>query len=144
MFLVIPLFLGVFTPESLLPDGMDSSLSVNPYTGEALEVRKGTVAATLNNVAELNGLLHSGARQLIQDSEAVLTPLLASLRGVGMFHLFEPEAWIGKGEQPGRVLIAVLYLEKYPDALTPSVRKQLKSVRKKAPPYLKERINSIL
>ena len=30
-----------FTPESILPVGADSSISINPYTGESGDTRKG-------------------------------------------------------------------------------------------------------
>ncbi|MGD9592189.1 MAG: hypothetical protein AB7V32_06680, partial [Candidatus Berkiella sp.] len=45
------------TPEKLLPNGKDSAVFTNPYTGEKGEVRKGTIGSTILNIHQLNTLL---------------------------------------------------------------------------------------
>ncbi len=134
-----------YTPESILPAGVDSTLSINPYTGESGEVRKGTVAATLNNIAHLNSLLALDEtpdiqNQIIEISSAI-QQLIPSLQAVGLFDLFELTYWIGTGEQPGRVLTAILYFKTYPQKCTPSLKQQLIEARNKfKSPYLLELI----
>src|ERR1019366_5995254 len=79
-----------YTPESILPKGVDDTVSVNPYTGESGPARKGTVAATVNNVALLNKLLL--APQAPQNEKEInqiiqtIDPLIPSLKSIGMFN----------------------------------------------------------
>lgn len=126
---------GVFTPESILPAGVDNSLSSNPYTGESGPARKGTVAATLNNIAVLNTLLSaeiaSNDRIKLQETIKAIVALLPSLRVVGVFDLFTPEEWLSSQTQPGRVLTAVLYLEQYPQSMTPAIKQKLSRIKNK-------------
>lgn len=118
-----------FTPERILPAGVDSSISTNPYTGESGPARKGIIAATLNNVALLNTLLSekpsSSDSTKVQEIIEAINSLIPSLRVVGVFDLFTPEEWLLSETQPGRVLVAVLYLQKYPQNITPAIKKHL-------------------
>ncbi|KAB2832319.1 MAG: hypothetical protein F9K49_08305, partial [Caedimonadaceae bacterium] len=119
----------VFTPESVLPAGADSTVSTNPYTGESGPTRKGTVAATLNNVALLNTLLSekssSSDSTKVQEIIEAITSLIPSLRVIGVFDLFTPEEWLSSETQPGRVLVTVLYLQKYPQDINSNIKKRL-------------------
>lgn len=119
----------VFTPESILPAGADTSTSTNPYTGESGPARKGTVAAALNNVALLNTLLSetmSSSDQLkTQEIIEAITSLIPSLRVVGVFDLFTPEEWLSSEMQPGRILATVLYLQHYPQDITLKIKQRL-------------------
>lgn len=128
-----------FTPDSVLPDGVDVSISTNPYTGKSAPARKGTVAATLNNVARLNKLLMEANRE--QDVQALIEAidkLIPSLDAIGVFDLFEPAYWIGEGEQLGRVAAIMLYFKHYPEKLTPELNMQLHSLKRVLRcPYLK-------
>ena len=121
-----------FTPESILPDGMDASLSVNPYTGEAGHARKGTVAATLNNVARLNQLLlQEDTPENQEEIQAILSAidaLIPSLQAIGMFDFFEPTYWIGQGEQSGRVAVICLYFQHYPEKYTTDMKERLRLI----------------
>lgn len=122
-----------FTPESILPTGVDNTISTNPYTGESGSARKGTVAATLNNIALLNTLLSekisSNDPTKIQEIIEAITSLIPSLRVVGVFDLFTPEEWLSSDTQPGRVLAAVLYLQKYPQDITSKIKKRLLQIQ---------------
>ena len=123
----------VFTPESVLPTGVDSTFSTNPYTGESGPARKGTVAATLNNIALLNALLSEKISSNDQiKAEAIIeamTSLIPSLSFVGVFDLFTPEEWLSSKTQPGRVLAAVLYLQKYPQNITSEIKQRLLQIQ---------------
>lgn len=122
-----------FTPERILPAGVDSSISTNPYTGESGPARKGIIAATLNNVALLNILLTEklslSDSTKVQEIVGAITSLIPSLRVVGVFDLFTPEEWLSSETQPGRVLAAVLYLQKYPQVITPAIKKHLLEIQ---------------
>jgi hypothetical protein len=125
---------NVFTPESILPAGADSTISKNPYTGEEGPARKGTVAATLNNIAVLNELLKKNDEnpQINQLVEAV-NSLIPSLRVIGIFNLFNPDEWLRNDvDQPGRALVCVLYLQQYPKEITPYIKLRLQEIQKKS------------
>lgn len=121
------------TPETLLPEGVDVAVCINPYTQESGPARKGTIAATLNNVAKLNPLLASplneDTKSQIQALMAEIDRLIPSLKIVGMFDFFEPKEWIGKGNQLGRVAVILLFLKHYPDQLSFSIQQQLFSIK---------------
>lgn len=115
-------------PESILPAGVDSTVSVNPYTGESRETRKGTIAATLNNVALLNRLLTletEESKKAVKEISATVADLIPSLNAIGMFDFFEPTYWIGIGEQPGRLLVISLFFKHYPEKYTHQLKEQL-------------------
>jgi len=122
-----------FSPESILADGVDTTVSVNPYTGESGEVRKGTAAAMLNNVAKLNQLFLQEKtpenEQSIQALVEAIDQLIPALKIVGMFDLFEPMLWIGEGDQPGRLIAIQLYFKHYPEKMTPEIKQKLDSLK---------------
>jgi hypothetical protein len=146
----LPVFADtVFTPEKILPEGVDAALSKNPYTGETGYVRKATVAATLNNIAVLNELLGtaSSTENLEKNENYVkaIKELLPSLRVIGVFNLFTPLEWLSAENQPGRVLTVLLYLQRYSDAITPKIKKTLRHLQiQEKIPYLLEMIKLIL
>jgi hypothetical protein len=117
------------TPESILPAGVDSTTSINPYTGESGPARKGTVAAILNNIALLNTLLseNMSPEDQIKAQEIIkaISSLIPSLRVIGVFDLFTPEEWLASDTQPGRVLAVVLYLQQYPKDIIPKIKQRL-------------------
>ncbi len=123
----------VFTPENLLPAGVDSAVVINPYTGESGAARKGTVAATLNNIALLNTLLldknASNDSARVQEIKDAIISLVPSLKVIGVFDLFSPEEWLLSDRQPGRVLAAVLYLQTYPEAITAPLKERLLKIQ---------------
>lgn len=137
-----------FTPEAILQEGVDSTISINPYTGESGTARKGTVAATLNNVARLNQLLSQEEteqqREEIRQISDAIDQLIPSLQVIGVFDMFEPTYWIGSGEQPGRILALSLYFKHYPEKYTPALREQLIKVKDQIhSPYLREQIEAL-
>ena len=132
----------VSTPEKLLPAGVDVTEAVNPYTGEKGTARKGTVAATVSNIAILNQLLlaepaDSDNAKIDEFAEAI-KKLLPSLRVVGMFDFFTVAEWLEHDElQPGRTLVAVYYLHQYPQEITADIKRQLKSIGDKVSTHQK-------
>ena len=121
-----------FTPEAILPDGQNTTISTNPYTGESRSVRKGVVAATLNNVAILNKMIASDASEKeLQPIIIEITKLIPSLHYVGIFNMFTPEEWLNSETQPGRVLAGILFLELYPVKITDDIKGILKGIKAK-------------
>lgn len=121
----------ISTPESVLPDGVDTMSVTNPFTGRSRPARKGTVAATLNNVALLNTKLQEKNITdtdwtLIQEIQSHIIKLLPSLDVIGVFDLFDAEEWISD-TQLGRTMTITLYLKENPSKVTDSVKKKLKS-----------------
>jgi len=58
-------------------------------------------------------------------SEQIITSivsLLDSLKIIGVFNLFTPKEWLSDKEQPGRILAGLLYLQKYPQYVTPEIK----------------------
>lgn len=140
---------GVFTPDGILPEGVDVSISTNPYTGESGPARKGIIAATLNNVALLNSLLIEESsvnnRAKLQKIIDAICPLIPSLRIVGVFDFFTVEEWLSTETQPGRIFVAVLYLQQHPQKITPEIRERLKEIQSQAKmSILSETIRQVL
>lgn len=125
-----------FTPQDILADGKDFTISTNPYTGESGKVRKGTVAATINNVALLNEKLVQHAFTSDKNLELEITnilnliiELLPSLKVIGLLDLFKIKEWLADFTQQGRILIAIIYLRYNPHELTKEVLQILNSIK---------------
>lgn len=117
-------------PSDILPDGVDKTISVNPWTGEKGMVRKGTVAATLNNIFVLNSLLkeeklNTDEIDVYKDS---MESLISSLNYVGMFDIFSVDDWLRDDLQPGKQLVAILYLKEYTGSSNAFTEKKLKQL----------------
>jgi hypothetical protein len=123
---------SLFTPDLILPDGADRTVSVNPYTQEAGPVRKGTVAATLNNIAVLNELFASEGPQNeahVTEITKAVQMLLSSLRVIGVFDLFNITEWLGTDTQQGRLYVTALYLQRYPEEINEKIAGRLMELR---------------
>lgn len=119
---------NVFTPEDILPNGDDHTISVNPFTGFCGKARKGTVAATLNNIALLDRLfLDDTGQEQISNIKKAVTKLIPSLKAVGIFDFFTPIEWINP-EHLGRTYVAILYLKYYPDGMNKEIADKLQGI----------------
>jgi ferredoxin-fold anticodon binding domain-containing protein len=136
----------VFTPEDILPDGDDHTTAVNPFTGFKGRARKGTVAATLNNIALLNRLFLENAKedQIINIKKAIVE-LIPSLKAVGIFDLFNPQEWINnEPKYLGRTYVVLLYLKHYPEEIDEEITKKLKEIKKTAQsPFVQSELQSL-
>lgn len=121
---------NVSTPEEILPAGDDYATVINPFTGIAGKARKGTVAATLNNIALLDRLLQkdAGSDQIRPINEAI-TKLISSLKVVGLFDLFNLEEWVTDEQRIGRVYVAALYLKHNPEEITERIAAKLEKIK---------------
>lgn len=124
------------TPEALLPDRVDSAVVANPYTRETAMVRKGTLSATIHNVARLNVLL--GSREFlstkgseeVHNIKATIRDLIESVRITGLFDLFSIREWLSNDNQLGRIFVGLLYLQKYPATTDILIEKRLRHLAK--------------
>lgn len=122
-----------FTPEGIFADGLDATTVENPYTGGKAFARKGTVAATLKNIALLNELLSkSDHSEQVNTILQEVHKLIPSLIAIGVFDFFEPLEWISNNGQPGRQLVGLLYLETHRERLSDELVQGLKAMDIKA------------
>ncbi len=137
----------VFTPQTILADGVDSTVSKNPYTGEEGPARKGTVAATVNNVFLLNQALLAPTPDAshIESLTQTMRALVPSLNVIGMFNFFSVDEWLSDNRQPGRILVAILYLQHSPEKVTETIRQRLDVIRSTAAiAFLTREIDALL
>ena len=135
-----------FTPEGIFADGLDATTVENPYTGEKAFARKGTVAATLKNIALLNELLSKSDHS--KEVDKILQEvhkLIPSLIAIGVFDFFEPLEWIANNQQPGRQLVGLLFLETHLERLSDGLFQDLKAMDLKAQhPRVQEALTRIV
>jgi hypothetical protein len=136
------------TLEKLLPIGVDSAIVTNPYTGERGDVRKGTIGASIQNIALLNKLFEqsNSSDQPIDEIVSEIRKLIPSLKVLGMFDIFNHEEWlnISLSKQWGRVTCVLLYFEKYPAEIDSRIKSQILLLKEKdAPKALLKLINSL-
>ena len=133
-----------FTPEDILPDGDDHTTSVNPFTGFRGRARKGTVAATLNNIALLDQLFSNNANQeQIADIKKAVIELMPSLKAIGVFDFFSPIEWFNL-EHLGRTYVALLYLKYYPDEINKEIADKLKKINQTTQnPFFQSELQSL-
>ncbi len=135
-----------FTPEDILSDGEDHTNAVNPFTGFQGRARKGTVAATLSNIALLDRLfLEEGNENQIHDIKNAVIELLPSLRAVGMFSLFDPLEWVNNEKHWGRIYIGLLYLRQFSEEINDEIVCQLLEIEQKFPnPFFQSELEILL
>lgn len=104
-------------------------------------VRKGTIFTTVMNARLFDQLItEEASEEKIQKINAVvhdINELIPSLDSMGMFDFFTPIEWLQDGEkQPGRALVALLYLQANPAKLKDNVRHYLPALREICVPDL--------
>ena len=152
LIILYPLTCLSVSPEQILPQGIDSAEIANPFTGEKGNVRKGTIGATINNIAKLNKLFESNNANLEKNSEfqaAIndIKQLIPSLKILGMFDLFTLDQYlsINKTKQWGRVICGLLYYQQYPVELNNEIISQLKDLKKaSAPKFVEDKIDELI
>lgn len=93
------------------------------------EGRKGSIAATLKNIALFEEELRKGTvsaqfLSAIEDQKS----LLPVLKGVGLMELFSIEEWLQDQNKLGRIFLTLLYIEAYPEEITPFIRNKLENL----------------
>lgn len=127
------------TPEQLLADGQDQ------INQNGLNVRKGSIKALIDNVAELNlHLTDQGNSEKAKKAIADLYESMPVQKELRVFEMFPPTEWVTNKDQPGKVMAGVLYLQHYPTELTPLLKPQLLTISNSAHPLLKAEIQKLL
>jgi hypothetical protein len=127
------------TPEQLLADGQDQ-INQNGRT-----VRKGSIKALIDNVAELNlQLTEQGDPAKAHKAIADLFESMETQKELKVFEMFPPTEWIQSKDQPGKVMAGVLYLQHYPAELSSLLKSQLINISKSAHSLLKAEIQKLL
>ena len=127
----LPRVAACYSPNDFKRWG-DSTISTNPYTLESGQARKGTFAATVNNIFRLNQLAQAAHTQENEDEiqaiVAAIDQLIPSLNYVAMFDLFEPAQWLGNGDQIGRIVVLALFFNHYPQKDTAHLKEKIASM----------------
>lgn len=133
--------------SDILADGQEGIQMQDPITGEIGYIRKGTVAATMANINELNRLLQRTCTteevQKISELCTTIKESLPSLRVLGMFRFFSPFEWMADSKQPGRTLVAIFLLQKHPEFINDELLKRLEFLKQDAPEFLVHEIAKI-
>lgn len=113
------------------------SESQNEAQLKGISVRKGTIAATMLNAKafdEIQKIFDPAERNMAL--EALRTEqgaLIESLDAVGLFEFFTPIEWLKKdGQNEGRAWIALLYLQRFPRAISEEVKGELRILAESA------------
>ncbi len=125
-------------PSDLLPEGQNSKVL------NGVDVRKGTVAATIQNVKVLDARMqsnevHESLAGIIKDQR----PLCKALWALDIMKVQSIDLWIDEN-RPGRTLVAVFIMQDVPELLTEAVRESLESMLPMAHPVLAQEISKLL
>jgi hypothetical protein len=129
------------TPNQILADGQDSSVHKGGVT-----VRKGTIKALIENVKKLNLDLKKTTRQDIKTIAAIVNEVRRSIpehNAIDVFEAFPVEDWLQDETRPGMLMVAVLYLQQFPEKMTPTIKTKIAKLTKAAHPLLKLEIANL-
>lgn len=127
------------TPDQILPDNQEY------LNRNGIKARKGTIAATIKNVLQLDDLLNNnGSEEKIREILEDQKPLVQGLYAADLFKLYPIEDWLNEPERPGKAMVAVLTLQKCPELMTDKIRDVLQKLMKTSHPLLKEEIQKVI
>lgn len=146
-FLLSSLFYGI-TPSLAIQASDVLSDGANSKIFKGVEVRKGTIAATIKNAERLDLLLSSEGNEeeivkLIEDQR----PLAKALWAVDLTQVIPLDKWISDPKRPGRIVIAAMVLQQVPELANDKSRKrllQVLNINQKLHPVLKREIEAAL
>lgn len=145
-----PTSLDAVGPRDVLPDGIDASGVINPFTGEKGFARKGSIFSFYKNIASLDQLLvlpsSEEVHKKIKNITSAIQGNMTALKALGLFDLFSPTEWLASTEHPGRVFAALQYLKSYPHLLTQEIRADLASRQSRGdlPKYTQKEVSHLL
>jgi len=124
----------ILSDENVMKDEENIAKLINPYTGESFEGRKGSIAATIKNIATLNKMIKERTKtEELNQAINEFSKLMDVCNAAGMFDLFEPQEWLNSREQPGRVLAAIILLQKHPQKANKESLEILKKLQHDTP-----------
>lgn len=112
--------------------------------------RKGSVAAMLLNASVLDELLPqlpSSAKE--EEVDKILTDirsLMPTLHAIHLFDFFSPLEWLQAKprSQEGRIVIALLYLQQYPQLMNRDILNRLQQIKEQVSLETKQEIEQLL
>ncbi|MBS0606639.1 MAG: hypothetical protein KF898_06320 [Parachlamydiales bacterium] len=113
------------------------SESQNETQLKGISVRKGTIAATMLNAKafdEIQKISDPAERKMALEAlRREQGALIEGLDAVGLFEFFTPIEWLKKdGQNEGRAWIALLYLQRFPGAISEEVKGELRILAESA------------
>lgn len=119
--------------------------SQNETQLKGVNVRKGTIAATMLNAKafdEIQKISDPAERKMALEAlRTEQSALIEGLDAVGLFEFFTPIEWLKKdGKNEGRAWIALLYLQRFPAAISEEVKAELRILAEQASHELLEEI----
>lgn len=136
------------TPEQIFSDKLEESRG----NKKGLTVRKGTIKALIDNVLYLNSTLgkrnlkmNSKEKKKIQQTITDIQESISLLEDVYIFDVFPAEDWFESAARPGNIMVGILYLKKYPEQISPSLKEKLKGlINQNIHPVLQTELESII
>ncbi len=130
-------------PSQILPDGQDSITAK-----DGTVVRKGTVKATIENIKLLNAVFLTPQgderREKIQTILKTTDDFIRPLHHIELFEFFTPVEWLQDPCNQGRILIALSYLNQFPNLVTDTIKEKLSELAPISQPEVKELICKLL
>lgn len=108
-------------------------------------VRKGTIAASINNIKRLDTLLSKrGSEQEIRDIIKDQHSLSRGLYATDFLQMQPIMNWLRDPKRPGKIMVAVLALQACPELMTAQIRVALQEIVKSNHPMLRQEIKKLL
>ena len=125
-------------PQDILSENVNHLQEV-----DGVRPRKGSIYATMLNAKHFDELLVMQAPD-VQEFTTLLEDireLIPTLHTIGLFEFFSPLEWLqNPDKKEGRALVATLYLQAYPEAVTEAIQECLTNLNTWASTQLKEQI----
>ncbi|GBE88127.1 hypothetical protein BKA93DRAFT_819110 [Sparassis latifolia] len=107
----------------------EADITIN-HEGNVL--KKGSLLVAMVNASEFNKLLATteppaDRQEQLHKITVDLADFMAAIDGSGLFDYFEPDEWLAN-KNYGRAMIAAHWLKIHPDAVSPAVRDNLKTI----------------
>jgi len=130
-------------PEDVLKDGQSFI-----ETKDGTPARKGTVAAIMLNARTLDHLLRQPSARQSEISQVLadVRSLVPTLHAIQLFDFFTPLEWLQTTPkfQEGRSLIAILYLQQYPERVDQEIYAQLHRIKEMASGITQKEIEQLI
>lgn len=109
---------------------------------------KEAISKTFEHVIEFQHLSLASNDKQTNESLKKLTDeqknLSASLYNSGIFKVFTPLDWMQNEAQEGKIFVALIYLQRYPQFVTPKTLERIKQIAQNPSPTLKPVVDTTL
>lgn len=135
--------------DGLQPQDILNDTANETKTESGMVVRKGTIYATILNIRQFDKLIkEEDSPEKTKEIEIIIQDIksvIPALESVKMFELFSLEEWIAytPGNE-GRVLVGLLYLQKFPEEASVKIINALKDIFSESSKTLQQEILNTL